>query len=90
MSATPDQITIPTDPDAPCTLSADQVPLQMADELTDDAALTPILETDFSPFKPQCDVVVLGPAHAPDGKPVKLLFVLLVPLPRGVIETLIG
>lgn len=66
---------IPLAPDAPCTLSARQTPLQMADELSSGPALAPILETDFVPFKPFCDVLVLGPAQAPQGRPVQAMAV---------------
>lgn len=60
---------------APCTPSAQQIPLQMADALSDGPALAPILETDFVPFKPFCDVIVLGAAHALAGQPVKAVTV---------------
>jgi hypothetical protein len=66
---------IPTEADAPCTPSAKQVPLQMADELSDGPGMAPILETDFAPFKPFCDIVVIGPACAPGGRAVQALAV---------------
>lgn len=66
---------IPADPDLPCTKSAKQVPLQMADALSDGPTLCPVLETDFVPFKPFCDIVVIGPAQAPGGRPVSALAV---------------
>jgi hypothetical protein len=65
----------PAIPDAECPVSEQQVPLQMADELSTGPAMAPIVETDFVPFKPFCDIVVVGPAQAPGGRPVQALAV---------------
>jgi hypothetical protein len=67
--------TIPADPDLPCTLSDQQIPLQKADALSDGPALCPVLETDFVPFKPFCDIIVCGPAQVPGGRPVPAMAV---------------
>lgn len=37
----------------------------------DDATQSVRIESDLAPFKPLCDVVVVGAAHAPEGKPVR-------------------
>jgi hypothetical protein len=66
---------IPLDGSEPV-LSAEQAPLIFADEYYGDAAKTSIKQAyDFSLAKPMCDVVVLGSAHAPGGKPVRDLVV---------------
>lgn len=51
-------------------LAAEQVPLVMADEFTGEPGLSAVTyESDFAPFKPHCDVLVNGSAHAPGGRP---------------------
>ncbi|MES2355104.1 MAG: DUF2169 domain-containing protein [Pseudomonadota bacterium] len=48
-----------------------QQPMVMADTFTDEPGLSaPVLEVDFAPRKHRCDVLFVGSAHAPGGKPV--------------------
>lgn len=50
------------------------LPILLADEMHDDDPLRPPrLESDCAPFKPRADVVLVGRAHAPAGKPVDRL-----------------
>lgn len=54
------------------TLSDDQEQLVMADEFSGEPGLSsPLRESEFCPFKPRCDVVLNGSAHAPGGRPVR-------------------
>lgn len=47
-----------------------QRPLLMADEYVGEPGLSaPRQEMDFAPLKPFCDVLVMGKAHAPNGRP---------------------
>jgi hypothetical protein len=56
-------------------LAEEQLPLLMQDELGEAPATSaPLLENDFAPIKPCCDVVLVGGAHAPMGKRVPSLF----------------
>lgn len=51
-------------------LAAVQRPLLMADEYVGEPGLSaPRQEMDFAPIKPFCDVLVMGKAHAPNGRP---------------------
>lgn len=51
-----------------------QVPLVMADTFTGEPGLSaPLYEIDFPPRKPRCDVLVVGSAHTPDGRPTTRL-----------------
>ncbi|SEK88348.1 hypothetical protein SAMN05216359_103459 [Roseateles sp. YR242] len=53
---------------------ADQQPLVKADEFTGEPGLSAVLrETDFATFKPRCDVLLNGSAHAPAGMQVRSL-----------------
>lgn len=61
---------IPQDPNALCAVAAVQRELQMADEVGPEPGMAPVVETDFVPFKPACDVLVQADAHAPHGKEV--------------------
>ncbi|MEN0108403.1 MAG: DUF2169 domain-containing protein [Pseudomonas sp.] len=55
-------------------LASVQRPLVMADEYSGEPGLSALLrEMDFSPGKPFCDVLVLGKAYAPGGRPVSQL-----------------
>jgi hypothetical protein len=48
----------------------DQLPLFEVDRFIGDPASTaPLVENDYAAFKPRCDVIVLGSAHAPSGRP---------------------
>jgi len=50
-------------------LSPGQIDLVMADEFSGKPGFSaPVRESDFAPFKPRCDVVLNGCAHAPGGK----------------------
>lgn len=52
----------------------EQVPLVEADRFTGEPGLSaPRYETDYAHRKPACDVLLLGQAHAPDGRPVTRL-----------------
>lgn len=47
-----------------------QLPLVMADTFTGEpGSSAPVNEVDFAPRKPHCDVLLLGTAHAPHGRP---------------------
>ena len=53
-------------------LAATQIPLMMTDTFTGDAGFSaPIYEVDYAPIKPYCDVLLLGGAYAPQGKPIE-------------------
>lgn len=55
-------------------LADEQQPLREADQLgPDPASDAPVHENDFALFKPMCDVLLQGQAHAPDGRPVERL-----------------
>jgi len=48
-----------------------QQPLVMADTFTGEPGFSsPVLEADFPLRKPRCDILLLGSAHAPGGRPV--------------------
>lgn len=52
-------------------LTDDQCPLTVADTFTGEPGRSaPILESDFAPRKRSCDVLLIGSAHAPGGRPV--------------------
>lgn len=53
-------------------LHEEQLPLVMADTFTGEPGHSaPIYEADFAPRKPRCDVLLLGSAHAPGGRPAE-------------------
>ena len=55
-----------------------QVPILRADQHEGDDPLAPVrLESDMAPFKPRADVVLVGKAYAPYGRPVTELDVRL-------------
>jgi len=55
-------------------LAEEQKPLIMADTFTGEPGFSaPVYEADFVPVKPRCDVLLIGSAHAPKGKPVTKL-----------------
>lgn len=61
--------TIPAPAEEPV-LAAEQAPLMMADTFTGQPGFSaPIYEADFAPIKRRCDVLLLGSAYAPQGKP---------------------
>ncbi len=56
--------------------SVEQVALIEADEYTGEPGLSaPLVETDYSVFKPYCDVLLNGSAHSPGGRPVEQIAV---------------
>src|SRR5215813_10890290 len=62
---------IPQDWDEP-KLAEQQVPLVEADTFTGEPGLSaPIYESDYAPSKPRCDVLLLGSAYAPYGRPAE-------------------
>jgi hypothetical protein len=51
-------------------LHDEQLPLVMSDTFTGEPGLSaPVYEVDFAPRKPRCDILLLGNAHAPHGRP---------------------
>jgi len=51
-------------------LHEEQLPLVMADTFTGEPGLSaPVYEVDYAPHKPHCDVLLLGSAYAPHGRP---------------------
>jgi hypothetical protein len=51
-------------------LAEEQLPLVEADTFAGEPGLSaPLYESDYSPFKPRCDVILNGSAYAPQGKP---------------------
>jgi hypothetical protein len=55
----------------PVRLAEEQLPLMMADTFTGEPGLSaPVYEADFAPRKHRCDVVLIGSAYAPGGRPV--------------------
>ncbi|MCK7582586.1 MAG: DUF2169 domain-containing protein [Chromatiales bacterium] len=53
-----------------CELHDEQLPLVMADTFTGEPGLSaPVYEVDFAPRKHRCDVLLVGSAHAPGGRP---------------------
>jgi hypothetical protein len=60
----------PGEPHTHIALHEKQLPLVMADTFTGEPGLSaPVYEVDFAPRKPQCDILLLGNAHAPNGQP---------------------
>lgn len=58
----------------PASVADEQLPVTVADEYyKGDITGSLRLETDAVPFKPRADVVVVGRAHAPGGRPVPVL-----------------
>lgn len=52
----------------------EQIPLLMADVFGKDPATSaPILENDFAPAKPECDVLLAGCAYAPHAAPTRMI-----------------
>lgn len=53
-------------------LSKNQLPLVQADTFTGDPGLSaPLVESDYAYFKPRCDILLNGAAHAPHRQPVR-------------------
>lgn len=67
----------PTEDDTP-RLAEEQEPLREADTFAGEPGLSaPVSESDFSPPKTRCDVLLAGSAFAPGGRPVERLTVRL-------------
>lgn len=61
---------LPTSADEPLRLHEEQLPLVMADTFTGAPGFSaPVYEAEFVPRKKQADVVLLGSAYAPGGRP---------------------
>ncbi len=59
-------------------LAPEQIPLVMADTFTGEPGLSAtIYESEYAPTKPRCDVLLLGSAYAPRGKPTERVSVSL-------------
>jgi hypothetical protein len=55
-------------------LANEQLPLVMADTFTGEPGFSaPVLEVDYAPRKPACDLLLTGHAHAPAGRQVTRL-----------------
>jgi hypothetical protein len=53
-------------------LHEEQLPLVMADTFTGEPGFSaPMHEVDFAPRKPRCDILLLGSAYAPEGRPAQ-------------------
>jgi hypothetical protein len=60
----------PGEPPNHFALHDEQQPLIMADTFTGEPGYSaPVYEVDFAPRKPRCDILLLGSAYAPDGRP---------------------
>lgn len=69
---------IPKTPGARPALSDEQVPLVLADMFDGEPGLAaPTYETDFAPEKSSCDILLLGSAYAPGGRPTQQVQVAL-------------
>jgi hypothetical protein len=54
------------------TLAPEQQPLVEADTFTGEPGLSaPVYESDYAPVKPRCDILLLGSAYAPGGRPAE-------------------
>ncbi|MEW6518166.1 MAG: DUF2169 domain-containing protein [Thermodesulfobacteriota bacterium] len=69
--------TIPRDASEP-QLAEEQVPLVEADIFTGEPGFSaPLYESDYAPFKPNCDVLLNGSAYGPQGRPATRVRVFL-------------
>ncbi|MEY8689205.1 MAG: DUF2169 domain-containing protein [Leptothrix sp. (in: b-proteobacteria)] len=65
-------------PEEAVRLHAEQLPLVMADTFSGEPGFSaPIYEVDFAPRKHACDVLLVGSAYAPDGRPTTRADVIL-------------
>lgn len=63
-------------PGEPVELAEAQVPLVQSDQFTGEPGLSaPLFETDYAHRKPGCDVLLVGRAHAPHGRPTRRMAV---------------
>jgi len=64
------RLPLPGEPAGHFALADEQRPLVMADTFTGEPGFSaPAHEVDFAPRKPACDILLLGSAHAPQGRP---------------------
>lgn len=69
---------IPDRPDLEPQLAEKQTPLVMADTFSGEPGFSSTVhESEYPPFKPRCDVLLLGSAYAPGGKPASRVTVSL-------------
>ena len=69
---------IPDRPDLEPQLAEKQTPLVMADTFSGEPGFSStVYESEYPPFKPRCDVLLLGSAYAPGGNPVSRVTVSL-------------
>jgi hypothetical protein len=63
---------LPRTTEEPLHLAEEQLPLVMADTFTGKPGFSaPLYEVDFAPRKRRVDVLLIGSAYAPDGRPAK-------------------
>jgi hypothetical protein len=63
---------LPGEPEGAFALHEEQLPLVMADTFTGEPGYSsPICESDFAPHKPRCDILLVGSAYAPQGRPAR-------------------
>ena len=61
-------------PEGVATIAGEQIPILFGDEPADpEKGDSPKFEADTAPFKPRGDILLVGKAHAPGGKPVRWL-----------------
>jgi hypothetical protein len=61
-------------PDLPAKPAAEAAPVAFADELVETrSGALPLLDSDLAPFKPRADILLIGKAYAPSGKPCEAL-----------------
>lgn len=62
----------------PAEVASEQIPVAFGDEFYDEKNGGGVkFESDVAPFKPRADIVLVGLAYAPGGRPVQILDVLL-------------
>ena len=66
------RMTLDIQPDGTLKVASDQAPLFMTDEFYGELNTSSVKqESDLAPYKPWCDVIVLGEAQAPGNKPMR-------------------
>jgi len=61
-------------PDLPAKPAAEILPIAFGDELAEtEHGMVPLWDSDLAPFKPRADVLLVGKAYAPPGKPCREL-----------------
>jgi len=65
---------LPRTPNDPVVLHEEQFPLALTDTFTGEPGLTAVIrESDYAITKPACDVLLVGSAHASEGRPTRKL-----------------